>query len=217
MPRSNSPQLQATTAADLAAKPLRADAKRNYDLLVAAADAAFTEHGATASLEDIARRAGVGIGTLYRHFPTRDALLAAVLDEGTAAIVARATELLDAPSPSLGLAQWLEALVGYNTMYRGLAEAVASGYFAKKTAPMCRGCDAIAAAGAALVRRAQEAGELRADAVPSDVVMAGQAAAWVFEQTKDPEAPKRLLATLLAGLRADDASYPAKRKAKRAP
>jgi AcrR family transcriptional regulator len=181
---------------------LRADAKRNYDLLVAAADDAFSEHGADASLEDIARRAGVGIGTLYRHFPTREALLAKVLDQGTAAIVARAGELLGAPSPTLGLARWLEALVGHVTMYRGLTEAVAAGY-GTTNEPLCSGCDAIAAAGDALVRRAQDAGELRADADPRDVIMAAHAAAWVGEQTQDPDAPARLLATMLAGLRGD--------------
>jgi len=207
-------------AAGAVPRALRADAKRNYDLLVAAADIAFSEHGADASFEDIARRAGVGIGTLYRHFPTRDALLAAVLDEGTAAIVARATELLEAPSPSLGLARWLEALVGHVTMYRGLTEAVAAGYAATGQ-PLCRSCDAITAAGEALVRRAQAAGELREDAEPRDVIMAAHAAAWVGETTKDPEAPGRLLATVLAGLRGDGASraeVPARRRSRaRAP
>jgi len=196
-------------------RPLRADARRNYDLLITAADAAFTEFGADASLDDIARRANVGIGTLYRHFPTRDALLAAVLDEGTAAIVARATELLDAPSPSLGLARWLEALGGHVTMYRGLTEALAASY-ATKDEPLCRGCDAIAAAGAALVRRAQAAGELRADVDPRDVIMAVHAAAWVGEQTKDPDAPARLLAAMLVGFRDDSGAPAAKSRPRRA-
>jgi AcrR family transcriptional regulator len=195
--------------------PMRADAKRNYDLLVAAADAVFTEHGTEAPLEDIARKAGVGIGTLYRRFPTREALLAAVLDEGTQAIVERGQELLAAHSPSLGLAKWLEALVGYVMTYRGLTEAVVAGY-KDSDEPFCRGCDAIAQTGAALVERAQAAGELRADASARDVVMAAHAAAWVGEQTKDPEAPARLLATLLAGLRGDGVRRePARRRTAR--
>ena len=67
----------------------RADPRRNYEALLVAAADAFTDVGSSASLEDIARRAGVGIGTLYRHFPTRDDLIAEVLDQSTAAIIAR--------------------------------------------------------------------------------------------------------------------------------
>src|SRR5512138_2569697 len=92
-------------------RALRADARRNYDRLIRAADALFTERGADASLEDIAKRAEVGIGTLYRHFPTRDDLIAQVLYESTAAIVARGAALRSAASPSAALAQWLRELV----------------------------------------------------------------------------------------------------------
>ena len=195
------PKSRAISAAEpTPARQVRADAVRNQELLVAAADAAFTEHGADASLDEIARRAGVGIATLYRNFPTRDALLAAVLDGGTAAIVARAEQLLTAPGPLDSLSRWLEALVEYVATYRGLSEVVAAAYAAKGD-PLCIGCEAISSAGEALVRRAQAAGELSQDARPKDVIMAAHAAAWVGEQTKDKHAPARLLNTLLAGLR----------------
>jgi AcrR family transcriptional regulator len=200
------------TATSTPSRPLRADAKRNHELILAAADAAFSEHGANASLEDIARRAGVGIGTLYRRFPTRDALLAAILDEGTAAIVARGNELLTARSPRDGLTRWLEALAVHVTRYRGLTGLVAEAYGVKGD-PLCRGCDAISGIGETLVRRAQQAGELRADALPHDIVLAAHAAAWVGEQSQDPEAPKRLLATVMAGY---SAAGPKKPPAKRA-
>src|ERR1039457_2396309 len=96
---------------------MRADARRNRQLLIAAALAAFTEHGADdASLDEIARRAGVGIGTLYRHFPTRQALLEAVYRSQVEALCARAQEYSgeagDVPA-SEALARWLEALVAF--------------------------------------------------------------------------------------------------------
>jgi AcrR family transcriptional regulator len=195
-------------------RPLRADAQRNHELILAAADAAFREHGANASLDDIARRAGVGIGTLYRRFPTRDALLAAILDEGTAAIVARGNELLTARSPKDGLTRWLEALAVHVTRYRGLTGLVAGAYGVKGE-PLCTGCNAISGIGEALVRRAQEAGELREDARPQDVVLSAHAAAWVGEQSGDPEAPNRLLATVMAGYAAAGPKKPPAKRASR--
>jgi AcrR family transcriptional regulator len=190
--RANTPQ----------SRPLRADAKRNHEQIIAAADAAFRENGADASLEEIARRAGVGIGTLYRRFATREDLLAAILDEGTAAIVARGNELLTAKSPKDGLMRWLEALASHVTRYRGLTGLIAESYGAKGE-PLCQSCDLISAIGEQLVRRAQDAGEIREDALPQDVVLAAHAAAWVGEQSKDAGAPKRLLATVIAGYSAD--------------
>src|SRR5467141_444381 len=89
---------------------LRADAQRNYDVLVEAAHAEFSAHGAAAPLEDIARRAKVGIGTLYRHFPTRDDLLAKVLADNTAKILARGRALLEGDSPGEDLIQWIREL-----------------------------------------------------------------------------------------------------------
>ena len=95
-----------TTAEALDRRPKRADARRNYDSLIEAARAAFTENGAEASLEDIARRAGVGIGTLYRHFPTRQALLEATYLEEVEALCASAAELSDL-EPWDALVAWL--------------------------------------------------------------------------------------------------------------
>src|SRR5579863_2333474 len=100
-------------------RSLRADAQRNYDVLVAAAEAEFTARGADVALEDIARRARVGIGTLYRHFPSRDDLLAKVLNDSTTAIVARGRELLNGSSPGANLIQWITELVDYTGTYRG--------------------------------------------------------------------------------------------------
>lgn len=185
-----------------AARTLRADAKRNYDLLIAAADAEFTEHGATASLEDIARRAGVGIGTLYRHFPRREDLIARVLDESTRDIVARGQARIMQPDPAAQLEEWIAELVDYVTTYRGLTAALAASYVTDSRTDLCAGCDAISATGAALLERAKHAGEIRSDADVKEVILSAHAAAWIAEQTKDPSAVERLLGILFDGLRA---------------
>src|SRR5690349_1407017 len=182
------------------ARALRADAQRNYDRLLRAADAQFTERGADASLEDIARRAGVGIGTLYRHFPTRDDLIAKVLYQSTAAVVARGQALLDSPSPAAALAEWLRELVTYVTTYRGLTAALATSYVGSGT-ELCSNCGRITEAGGALLARAQAAREIRRDAEVREVILTAHSAAWIAEQTKDPAAVDRLLGILIDGLR----------------
>src|SRR5437867_2707 len=104
---------------------MRADAVRNRERLVAAAIAAFTENGADASLDDIARRAGVGPGTLYRHFPTRQALQEAAYLEGVQSLAARAQALADSPlPPDEALAAWMRSLADYLSTKRGLSAAL---------------------------------------------------------------------------------------------
>jgi AcrR family transcriptional regulator len=180
---------------------LRADARRNYDRLVAAADAAFTERGADASLEDIARRAGVGIGTLYRHFPTREALLAKVLDDSAAAMIARANELRDVSPPTAALALWIDAMIGYVTTYSGLSKSLAASLVTTSSELGCT-CQRMSAAGDMLLTRAKRAGELRRDASFDDIMLGVHAAVWAAEQTSEPAAAKRLLKILIDGLRA---------------
>src|SRR2546428_2051712 len=104
-------------------RPKRADARRNYDALVAAARAVFAEDGTSAPLEDVAERAGVGIGTLYRHFPTRQALLEAVYVHEVEAMARAADDLADLP-PWDALSQWLHRYVGFAATKRALAEAL---------------------------------------------------------------------------------------------
>lgn len=192
-------------------RPLRADAQRNYQLLLQAADRELTERGGAASLEDIAQRAGVGIGTLYRHFPTRDDLIAKVLEEGTETLLARGRALLDAASPSAALAEWLRALVTHVTTYQGLIAALANSFVGSGT-ELCTNCELIAETGGALLRRAQVAGEIRRDADVREVILTAHSAAWIAEQTKDPAAVDRLLGILFDGLRASAATRPAARK-----
>lgn len=195
MPTLTSPKARST-------RSLRADAQRNYDVLVAAAHHEFTARGADVSLEDIARRAKVGIGTLYRHFPTRDDLLAKVLNDSTTVILQRARQLLEGPSPGENLFQWIRELVDYTATYRGLSAAMANGYVSENRTRLCSNCDAFSTAGAALLERAQAAGEVRPDAHVVEVILSAHSAAWIAEQTKDRGAADRLLGILFDGLRA---------------
>ena len=105
-------------------KPLRADARRNRDKLIAIAAAAFAEHGVDASLEEIARRAGVGIGTLYRHFPTREHLVEVLYRREVAALCAAADDLAHHHSADVALAEWMHRFVGYIATKRGMANSL---------------------------------------------------------------------------------------------
>src|SRR5437588_3425305 len=109
-----------TSTQNLVARPMRADARRNYQKVLASAREAFAEGGESTSLEEIARRAGVGIGTLYRHFPTRQALLEALyVDEVEE--VCRSASQLDAVEPWEAPNSWFERLIGYVATERALA------------------------------------------------------------------------------------------------
>jgi AcrR family transcriptional regulator len=138
-------------------RPQRADARRNFDALLAAARQVFSEQGTDASLEDVARRAGVGIGTLYRNFPTRQDLFESVYI-GEVEELCSAAAALTARDPWDALVAWVHRFVGYVATKRALAEALS------KESDVFRACRAqMYAAGEPLLARAQEAGEARAD------------------------------------------------------
>ena len=177
-------------------RPKRADARRNYDNLVTAAREVFSADGTSAPLEDVARRAGVGIGTLYRHFPTRQALLEAVYLEEVQAMARAADELSDVP-PWDALSQWLHQYVGFAATKRALNEALVD---VDPDSGALRACRAVLLeAGNGLVERAQRAGVVRPDTTFSDVgrMVAGIA----MVPTADPEQQERLLSLALDGLR----------------
>jgi AcrR family transcriptional regulator len=177
-------------------RPKRADARRNYEHLVASARALFAEDGTSAPLEDVAARAGVGIGTLYRHFPTRQALLEAVYVDEVEAMAQAAVDLSELP-PWDALSQWLHQYVGFAATKRALNEALLEAAPDSDVLLSCR--TAIATAGAALVERAQHAGVVRADTNFMDVVRMVGGIAMV--PTADPEQKERLLELALDGLR----------------
>jgi AcrR family transcriptional regulator len=178
--------------------PKRADARRIFDALIAAARAAFTEHDASASLEDIARRAGVGIGTLYRHFPTRADLIQAVYVEEVEGL-ARAAEDVSAESPFDALVQWLHGFVGYIATKQALADELFA--IADHNAEVFASCRAtLQAAGRPLLERAQAAGEVRPDANIEDVIRMVGAIAKM--PAAEPGEIERVLDLALDGLRA---------------
>ena len=145
-------------------RPQRADARRNFDALIAAAREAFAEHGTEASLEDIARRAGVGIGTLYRNFPTRQDLFDSVYVDEVAELCRTAETVGDLPAWE-ALVVWLHRFVAYLTAKRAISEAL------NHDSEMFRSRRrAIYAAGGPLMERAQAAGEARADVSFDDVL-----------------------------------------------
>ncbi|QDP98120.1 TetR/AcrR family transcriptional regulator [Microlunatus elymi] len=114
----------ATSPAQESGRKLRADAQRNYDKLVAVARDAFSEYGANASLDDIAKRAGVGPGTLYRHFPTRADLHLAVLQDWIADVQTEGDRILALEDPEQALDEWLRRYMGYKNFFRGLHVAL---------------------------------------------------------------------------------------------
>jgi AcrR family transcriptional regulator len=147
-----------------ARRPQRADARRNFDALLAAARTAFAEHGTDASLEDIARRAGVGIGTLYRNFPARRDLFEAVYVEEVEQLARVAGDVAALP-PWDALVTWLRRFVDYAVTKRAVVEALnrESEIFAACRATMFE-------AGEPLLERAQQSGDVRPDARFDDVL-----------------------------------------------
>jgi AcrR family transcriptional regulator len=181
---------------------MRADAQRNYAKLLSAASAAFVESGADdVSLEEIARRAGVGIGTLYRHFPTRQALLEAVYLDQVEALHARADELLASDSPEEAFAGWLRALVGFSSTKRSLTSAMVA-TLGKDSELLSRCSKLIRESANELLARGQEAGVVRMDVNSTDVVRLVHGISMVTEWAPgDPGQADRMLTLILDGLR----------------
>jgi AcrR family transcriptional regulator len=186
------------------APPKRADARRNYERLLAAATAAFAEHGADdVSLEEIARRAGLGIGTLYRHFPARQALLEAVYRDQVDGLDALGAKLLTAESPGAALGEWLRAFVAFGRTKHNLSAALVSTI--GRDAALISECSMILRRRTEeLLHRAQNAGEARQSVQATDIlplvhglIMATKAA------PADPDQQDRLLSLVIGGLRSD--------------
>ncbi len=183
-------------------RPLRADAQRNYQRLVSAASAAFADHGADdASLEEIARRAGVGIGTLYRHFPNRQALLEAVYRDQVEVLAGRAERLCGADDPAAALQEWLRALVSFGRTKRSLTSALLTTL--DKDSELLSACSCrIREAATSLLTRAQDAGAVRADASATDLLRLVHAISMAVERDPaDRGQADRLLGLILDGLR----------------
>ncbi|AUH40976.1 TetR/AcrR family transcriptional regulator [Streptomyces sp. CMB-StM0423] len=186
-------------------RPMRADARRNYERLLGEAAVAFAERGADASLEEIARRAGVGIGTLYRHFPDRFALMGEVfqtrVDELDAAARALAAE---AGTPMGALAAWMRRYVDVSSTIRGIAATLMDEGLMVNCKEQLRETVEL------LASRARRSGELRADVAPDDLLRLTSAIAYAAEKAsaknpEDTEIADRLLGLALDGLRTRNA------------
>jgi AcrR family transcriptional regulator len=178
-------------------RPKRADARRNYEKVLTAAREAFAEGGESTALEEIARRAGVGIGTLYRHFPSRQALLEALYVNEVEEVCRSATQL-DGADPWETLNGWFERLIAYFATKRALAHELLN--YLDLDAPLFQDCRAsLFAAGEPLLKRAQDAGVVRPDVEFSEVMQ------MVFGIAKipasDPGQNDHILRIALDGLR----------------
>jgi AcrR family transcriptional regulator len=177
---------------------MRVDARRNYDRLLSEADATFREHGTDSALEGIARRAGVAVGTLYGHFPTRRALVGAVLRERNDELFALGEELLAEADPERALREWIAAVVAHAATYRGLATLLADG-IDDAASELHASCARMADIGDRVLARALQAGAVRPDVTGTDVLAIMNAVAWTREHTSPGQAD-RLLAFSVAGL-----------------
>lgn len=201
---------------DCQTKPMRADAKRNYDHLLAVAREAFTEQGANASLRDVARRAGVGLGTLYRHFPTREALLETLLRASFETLAAKATELKTSSAPDDALVLWLREIIAFTHDHHGVI-ALMMGAIEDLDSALHASCVTLRAAGTALLARAQAEGKARADLDGEELFDLIAALAWLREQPSHAARADHLFdvissAILVRNSRADE---PKARSAKR--
>ena len=182
-----------------ARKP-RTDALRNRERILEVAKAAFTRLGATASLEEIAKMAGVGIGTLYRHFPTRDALIEGVYRNEVEKLAAAASRFAQKMSPLEALRAWMLLLVDYIAAKHIIAPALNT--IAGGPSRLHEGSRAmIHAAIDGLVKQAKRTGDLRRDLDASDLLRALIGASHVGSSTDWPESAKRLVDILIAGSR----------------
>lgn len=193
-----------TTADGPAARPLRRDAERNRRRILDAAAVVFADRGLGASLDDIAHEAEVGIGTVYRRFPDKDALIDALFDEHVEGIVALAKEGLAIEDPWDGLEHFLRSAVERQARNRGLKELLLGARMGNPSGCTAAGRERIEPVVRALVERAQADGSLRADIDVTDLPLTQLMAGAVVDYTRevDPEVWRRLFTVLLDGLRA---------------
>jgi len=188
--------------AGAATRPLRADAVRNRARILEAANEAFAAEGLGVPIDVIAERAGVGVGTMYRHFPTKEALGAAILTTKVEALIAEADRLAAATGdPGAALEEYLAAILTEGTACSALAGAFSeAGYDLKAAAPNLE--PQFTAALARLLERAQAAGAVRPEVQAADLLALMAAACMVTGRPdRDAESGRRLLAVVTAGLR----------------
>jgi AcrR family transcriptional regulator len=181
-------------------RPLRADAQRNRDRLLQAAVRAFAQEGPDATLDAIAKDAGVGIGTLYRHFPTREALVEAAYRNELARLCDAVADLLAAMPPDEAMRAWMDRFVGYMTTKRGMADALRA-VIASGGNPFAQSRDRLTGAITVLLGAAAAAGTVRPDIEPGDVLASRSGVSLAAGEPAQREQAGRLLDLLMDGLR----------------
>ncbi|WP_202797687.1 MULTISPECIES: TetR/AcrR family transcriptional regulator [Protofrankia] len=182
----------------------RADARRNHDAILRTAREAFEARGSAAPLEEIAARAGVAIGTLYGHFPTRESLIEAATRDGLAALIAFADEAAAAGEPLSALRDWTAQAVRYCSTFRGLM-----GFLTRSrhgTGALSGSCTDMHRCGADLLRSAQAAGRVRPGFTAEDLFDVISATAWVRERSPAGRDGNARMLELLLGAAVTDSS-----------
>ncbi|MFE2052065.1 TetR/AcrR family transcriptional regulator [Streptomyces sp. NPDC059459] len=183
-----------------APRPLRADARRNRDRLIEVAARAFAQDGPDVTLDAIAKEAGVGIGTLYRHFATREELVDAAYRSELAKLCDSASELLEAGPPDAALRAWMDGFVRYMTTKRGMSDALRA-LIATGGDPFSRSRTLLTGAITDLLRAGTAAGLLRADVEPEDVLFSLSGLSLAATTPEHHARMTRLLDLLMDGLR----------------
>jgi AcrR family transcriptional regulator len=160
---------------------MRSDARKNYEQLLEVARGVFAKQGVDASLRDVARKAGVGMGTLYRHFPTREVLLETLLRSDFDALAARARELETSGASDEALVSWLHEIIAFTYENRGVI-ALMMGAIEDLDSALHASCVTLRGAGAALLARAQAEGTARTDLDGAELFDLIAALAWLREQ-----------------------------------
>jgi AcrR family transcriptional regulator len=182
------------------ARPLRADARRNRDRLLEVAVRAFSHDGPDVTLESIASEAGVGIGTLYRHFPTREALIEAAYRNELARLCAGVPDLLETLPADVALRTWMDRFIDYLATKRGMADALRM-VIASGGNPHAQSRESLLEAIGSLVQAGAHEGQLRSDVDPTDVMMGISGVSLVAGTPEQRDQAGRLLDLLLDGLR----------------
>ncbi|MGP3638369.1 TetR/AcrR family transcriptional regulator [Streptomyces sp. 24-1644] len=184
----------------------RADVQRNRAALLEAAQRHFRQYGVGTSLEAVAKEAGVGPGTLYRHFPTREALLAAVLQTRSEELVARRSEIAQLGEASEALGQWLRAVEEYFSAFSGLPEPLMAAARAQEPDnPLTLPCDTLINTTDEYVQAAQRAGHVRESVRGYDLFLAASSVAWLKGAgATDEESLGRLRTLIESGYREPD-------------
>jgi AcrR family transcriptional regulator len=181
-------------------RTLRADARRNRDRLLSAAVRAFSQDGADVTLDAIAKDAGVGIGTLYRHFPTREALIEAAYRSELAWLCDAVPDLLQEMRPDEATRAWMDRYIEYMTTKRGMADALRA-VIASGGTPYAQSRDRLITAITSLLQAGAAAGTLRADIEPADVLASLSGISLAAGEPSQRAQARRLLNLLMDGLR----------------